>query len=611
MKIVRFKAGFANQLFQYCFFLQLQEKYGKEEVFADLSFIQSYKMHGGFRLYKEVKEYILTSLPAKNLFRITEESLDGIANNDDNYLYDGYWQDTSFFPKDISPIAKIIEQDSDKPEVAKWLGKIQKKNSVSIHVRRGDYVNHPVHGNIANQCYYQNAIDYVCGTVETPIFFVFSDDIPWAKKNLSFGENEVFYVDDFEDKEWNDLYLMSCCHHHILSNSSFSWWAHYLNRREDTISIFPEYWYNEKKEFEDIELVGNVVRLPNTPSMQNCNPAPFFSILIPAYNKQFEIRRCLSTVLNQTFRDIEVIITDDASSDDTENTIHQYAERDCRVCYLKNKENSSLLYSRMIGMRQAKGQYVLLVDADDYLELDACATLFETLRNQPCDILEFQYVREPSKELGPWENEVPNDVPKTIMNLGYNYSVWKRCYSNKIIQELVKKTSPYYCNMSEDGFFSVTLSILASSYKRIPNILYHYVVGSGMSTDAFRSREQVVAAVTSIQNKAEHLQEFLQTERADLLPLIQGFSQNDLKKVIQLCTSDAISVSKQMELLHCMDEICNTQEMKKRNDYICKVLGEAERYESANIRNKAKILAKLFKKDVVNMSFRKLFGKRM
>jgi len=336
---------------------------------------------------------------------------------------------------------------------------------------------------------------------------------------------------------------------------------------------------------------------------------PLFSILIPAYNKEQELQRCMESALNQTYQELEITVVDDGSTDGTTDVVRAYEKKDNRVRLVENGQNKSLLYSRMRGMQEAKGDYILLVDADDYLEKLACMRLWEELKSNPCDILEFQFVREPSKQLGPWPKQMPTDVAKAILTESYNYNVWHRCYSKEVIQKLLKKTEPFYCNMSEDGFFSVALAILAKSYRRIPDVLYHYVVGEGMSTNDYQTKEQVTAAVTSMQAKTEHLRTFLQNERRDLLPYVDAFYYNDLKKVEQLSTKDTVPLDRQMELLRHMDSLCGTCKAVERSDYILDALHKKYEYETANIRGKVRILSGLYRKDVIHKAVLKVLEK--
>ena len=119
---------------------------------------------------------------------------------------------------------------------------------MSVHIRRGDYVKlQGIYGNICTTEYYKKAIELINQIVEQPTFFFFSNDMKWTRD--TFGEkNNYFYVEENdEDKGYIDLRLMSVCKHQIIANSSFSWWAAYLNNNLEKKVICPSRWINAKE----------------------------------------------------------------------------------------------------------------------------------------------------------------------------------------------------------------------------------------------------------------------------------------------------------------------------------------------------------------------------
>jgi hypothetical protein len=91
--------------------------------------------------------------------------------------------------------------------------------------------------------YYRSAARHVAERVATPEFFVFSDDIAWARDNLDIAFPCHFIDDNRGMESYNDMRLMSLCRHHILANSSFSWWGAWLNPRADKIVVAPGRWF--------------------------------------------------------------------------------------------------------------------------------------------------------------------------------------------------------------------------------------------------------------------------------------------------------------------------------------------------------------------------------
>ena len=124
-------------------------------------------------------------------------------------------------------------------------------NSVGIHVRRGDYVNNLIHETIGVK-YFLDAIKYLNNEVNFPCFFIISDDINWCKENLIF-ENCTYI--DFSKNEFEDFEILKNCHHKIISNSSFSWWAAFLGEENSSITICPKKWTNK--------IERNSLQLPN------------------------------------------------------------------------------------------------------------------------------------------------------------------------------------------------------------------------------------------------------------------------------------------------------------------------------------------------------------
>jgi hypothetical protein len=115
--------------------------------------------------------------------------------------------------------------------------------SVSLHVRRGDYTL-AAEGNIALPLdYYHRAIDLVRQRFQYPVFFIFSDDIEFARKNLPVGMHQVFVEDNDDFSSYEDLRLMAACQHHIIANSSFSWWGAWLNPNPDKVVVAPRHWH--------------------------------------------------------------------------------------------------------------------------------------------------------------------------------------------------------------------------------------------------------------------------------------------------------------------------------------------------------------------------------
>jgi Glycosyl transferase family 11 len=161
---------------------------------------------------------------------------------------DGFWQSERYF-LDCSDIIRreLTATDTFDHENAVVAAQIDAVNAVSLHVRRGDYVSDATtnryHGICAPQ-YYQNALEYIVARTERPHLFVFSDDPEWTQCNLRFPVPTTFVVANSAERGQSDMALMSRCRHHILANSSFSWWGAWLNPSHEKIVVAPRRWFN-------------------------------------------------------------------------------------------------------------------------------------------------------------------------------------------------------------------------------------------------------------------------------------------------------------------------------------------------------------------------------
>ena len=167
-----------------------------------------------------------------------------------NIYLDGYWQSEKYF----LPIENLLRRELTVryPAHEKYRCLIefaQSLDSISLHMRRGDYVSHPSAKNLHGLC----SLDYYCQALElinqnalitNPHVFVFSDDINWVKQNLKY-DIPLTFVDSIPHCEFEDLRLMRNCKHNIIANSSFSWWGAWLNENPNKIVICPDPWFDQ------------------------------------------------------------------------------------------------------------------------------------------------------------------------------------------------------------------------------------------------------------------------------------------------------------------------------------------------------------------------------
>jgi hypothetical protein len=275
MVIVRLTCGLGNQLFQYAAARRIAH-INNTQLKIDISPFANYNLHSyslnafniieEFASIDEVKKLqypsgiigkwqrlVASSYPYYLRKNIEEKFFHFDPNilevRSPVYLV-GHWQSELYF-KEIEHIIRKEFTIKLKPcptneQTASLIGRV---NAVSVHVRRADYVDNPETMKFHGACpllYYQQAVQLIARKVTNPHFFIFSDDILWAKRNFSFSYPTVFVSQNDPSKNFEDLRLMSKCRHHIIANSTFSWWGAWLNEERNKIVIAPKKWFNDE-----------------------------------------------------------------------------------------------------------------------------------------------------------------------------------------------------------------------------------------------------------------------------------------------------------------------------------------------------------------------------
>lgn len=166
----------------------------------------------------------------------------------------GYWQSERYFRKHAEKLrADFRFRSALAGQGAVLADKIRGCNAVSLHVRRGDYVSDHATAATHGLCpldYYQAAARHVLSRVNNPIFFVFSDDMQWVRRHLTLPA-PMEYI-DHNQQAYDEMHLMSLCKHHVIANSSFSWWGAWLNPNPDRIVVAPSQWFAVARNTQDL-----------------------------------------------------------------------------------------------------------------------------------------------------------------------------------------------------------------------------------------------------------------------------------------------------------------------------------------------------------------------
>lgn len=285
MIIIKIYGGLGNQMFQYAIGKSLSIKH-KTKLKLDLSWFSEVRFDAtatpryfeldafnvSYELATEIECEKFAKSSRNSIFQrlsniLTRTSFykeytyigynPAIERSRLNSYLDGYFQNERYFHN----IEGLLRKDfTFKTSIAKpyheFERMIETSESVAVHIRRGDYLklrelDKSFH--VCDMSYYIDAMDYITNILKTVSFFIFSDDMLWCKKNLN-RDNVVFVEPTGESSHLNEFELMKSCKHQIISNSTFSWWAAYLNSNVDKTIISPKLWYRSDSSDENRSL---------------------------------------------------------------------------------------------------------------------------------------------------------------------------------------------------------------------------------------------------------------------------------------------------------------------------------------------------------------------
>lgn len=275
MVIIKIAGGLGNQMFQYALARALA--YNGRAVYLDCSGFDMQSDKDTKRVYElgrfdivlpkvsqsDVKKYCnkwqyflnyIGRLINKDISKIIIEKdhcyRGEIAECEDKFLI-GYWQTEKYF----GVVRKELLHDFsfDKQLLSSRNQRLRDeiladRKAVAVHIRGGDYNfagNVNIYGNICNADYYKRAFIYIERIIGEANYYLFTNDFVWANQLISYEGRQIKIVDwNSEENGWVDMYLMSICKHNIIANSSFSWWAAWLNQNKEKTVIAPDRWQN-------------------------------------------------------------------------------------------------------------------------------------------------------------------------------------------------------------------------------------------------------------------------------------------------------------------------------------------------------------------------------
>jgi glycosyltransferase involved in cell wall biosynthesis len=199
------------------------------------------------------------------------------------------------------------------------------------------------------------------------------------------------------------------------------------------------------------------------------------SIIVPVYNAEKYLHRCLSSIVMQTFSDLELILVDDASTDNSPAICDKYSQNDSRIIVIHNKENHGCPQSRKIGLNRARGDFVLYIDSDDWIENAMLEKLYNKTQADNLDFVFCDYFSDNTPEKIAFPCPDRDSLLNQLLELKFTHNVWNKLIKREIYEKIEFPTASW----AEDKAITIQTVYYAQKIGHLEEPLYHYCINKG------------------------------------------------------------------------------------------------------------------------------------
>jgi len=251
------------------------------------------------------------------------------------------------------------------------------------------------------------------------------------------------------------------------------------------------------------------------------------SIIIPVYNVEKYIRKCLNSVVNQTLKNIEIVVVDDASPDNSLQIVKEFQKKDKRIKIVSHKKNKGLLQARRTGMLVASGEYIQHLDSDDWLDLNTCEIVYDALHKSESDLCHIGFklkskgkiIEDKSEYWSIYDEKIKRDILfERILEDKISHNavsfISKKEIALKACDEMKNITN---LTLAEDLIYTSYLNLYANDCICVPKKLYNYRLNIGVCSKASNSVEKFTNAFKDMNVAFERIEKVVKNIDNDKL----------------------------------------------------------------------------------------------
>jgi glycosyltransferase involved in cell wall biosynthesis len=324
-----------------------------------------------------------------------------------------------------------------------------------------------------------------------------------------------------------------------------------------------------------------------------------FSIVIPIYNTSAFLEKTVRSCMNQTYSNLEIICIDDCSTDNSVEIIESLKNIDKRIKFYFHPQNLSQYIARRTGVENSTGDYILFLDSDDTLELDACALLSKKITDTHSDIIQFGYREVPKRKniFPPFYKTSQERISAYLAKENrYSPAVWAKAYSRTLINNAFNSMDVFYASGSEDIYTSIVLAYYAKSFSLLKKPLINYSVTTGWSTRRVFSINVYRTWLESYQTVILKTREFITANMPEFIPKCLDMEIYLLKDFIFCRIAPQLSREEKHEVFNLFPLFFSEESRGGFYDELLQKYSEYETYLNYNVpfKSKSKKIIKVF-----------------
>lgn len=314
------------------------------------------------------------------------------------------------------------------------------------------------------------------------------------------------------------------------------------------------------------------------------------SVIIPVYNTEKYLRRCLDSVCNQTLSDIEIICINDCSTDNSLEILQEYSAKDERIKVIDFKENKGAAVARNIGIDEAQGEYIGFVDSDDFVDLDFYEKLYNKAIETGADVVKGNVYDYDIKTEQSTLTDFYNINDKIKENKAYFcYGFTSAIYKKDIIKNNNVKF-PENISYFEDPYFSILTSILVKNVELVNDAKYNYIRHSSSACSKSKSERSVKDLVLA-QKQILALLNTMKLSKIDYC-IYTSFL---IEQIVPYCSDIAIPEEGNQLAIQTLYEIISQSDFVKAELFITYFLNKRQKIKKRLANEKKELIAKLRK----------------